>query len=156
ISLGRCGLHLSGAAHGINDARELGEQAVPGRLDNAPTMPGDRRPEKLAPVSCKASQRLLRAQMRRHPRKLPNESGFTPRLQITPMFSVSRKAVLTGFSAQASVGGDRHAVELHLVVDDVVTPEHAALKDRVDGEWARVFADRDHDLVLQARPAEEY
>jgi hypothetical protein len=41
-------LHFDRAAHGIDDAAELNESAVPGSLDDAPVMQGDGRVEQVA------------------------------------------------------------------------------------------------------------
>ena len=49
IALDHAVLHLDGAAHGVDDAAELDEDAVAGALDHAAVMHGDGRIDQIAP-----------------------------------------------------------------------------------------------------------
>ena len=42
VALDHAGLHLDGAAHRVDDAAKVDENAVAGALDDAPMMRGDR------------------------------------------------------------------------------------------------------------------
>ena len=49
VALGHAVLHLDGAAHGVDHAAELDENAVAGALDDAPVMRGDGGIDQVAP-----------------------------------------------------------------------------------------------------------
>jgi hypothetical protein len=59
VSLGHPALDFGGAAHRVDDALKLGQQAVAGGLDDAPAMLGDRGIDELAPMRLQPGERLL-------------------------------------------------------------------------------------------------
>ncbi len=54
VALDHAGLHFDRAAHGVHDAPELDDRAVPGALDDAPVMRGDGRIDEVATEAAKA------------------------------------------------------------------------------------------------------
>ena len=59
ISLDHAVLHLDGAAHGVDHAAKLDDDAVPGALDDAPAMGGDGGVDQVAAQSPKPRKRAV-------------------------------------------------------------------------------------------------
>jgi hypothetical protein len=59
IAFNEAGLHLDGAAHGVDHAAELDQSAVAGPLDGAPVMRGDSGVDEIAAKPAQARERAL-------------------------------------------------------------------------------------------------
>ena len=59
VALDHAGLHLDGAAHGVDHAAELDDRAVAGALDDAPVMDRDRRVDEIAAQRPQPRQRPI-------------------------------------------------------------------------------------------------